>query len=51
VNSRDCGFHWWETEDWKYFLVDGSKVSQEEYAKALAKIRETPAYGTGEIFP
>lgn len=34
-----CTFNWPDKDDWRYFLVDGKKVSAEEWAAVEAKIR------------
>ena len=34
-----CTFNWPEEEDWRYFLVDGCKLTQEEFARVQEAIR------------
>jgi len=47
VGQKSCGFDWLEHDDWMYFLVDGKRVTETQYAATMEKIRSTPAFGLG----
>jgi len=34
-----CGFNWHDKDDWKYFLVDGKKLTQAEFEVIEQRIR------------
>lgn len=47
IGPKDCGFDWWERDDWMYFLVDGKRVTETQYAATMEKIRSIPIFGLG----
>lgn len=44
-NTRRCSFTWMENKDWKYFTVDGVKLSRKEYLAFEAKLRSISIEG------
>lgn len=42
-----CTFDWPDEDDWKYFLVEGKRLSKEDFAAHMNMIRSTPI----EAFP
>lgn len=40
-----CKFNWSDEDDWKYFLVDGRKLSKPEYLEVQEQIRRLMVEG------
>lgn len=40
-----CKFNWPDEDDWKYFLVDGKKLNQKEFAAVEERIRSLSVEG------
>jgi len=40
-----CTFNWPEEDDWRYFLVDGQKLTQEEFRRVEEEIRHLSIEG------
>lgn len=51
MGPQNCKFNWLESDDWMYFLVDGKKVTETEYAEAVVRMRSIPVYGLGTEDP
>lgn len=40
-----CTFNWPNEDDWRYFLVDGRKLTQEEYRRVQEAVRQLSIEG------
>ena len=40
-----CNFGWWDRDDWKFFLVEGKRLTQPKYAALEAEIRKIAVVG------
>ena len=41
----DCDFNWPEKDDWRHFLVDGVKLTRDQYDAVQARIRRISVEG------